>query len=151
MISQIIWCQTLGNSYACRSSKNTVNKELMFTSVHLNITLNPTANTLERTLLKAIKEGAMEEIIRKFLFTYRTTSYPMMDGKSPAEQLIGRTVRTINSAMLLKDKTNESAKSQKEVCLLSAISFLLLISERVTSGRLKLWSKNGKKSSMKSR
>lgn len=97
----------------------------MFTSVHLHITLNPTTNTFERALLKVIGEGAMEEIIRKFPFTYRTTPYPMLDGKSPAELLIGRKVRTINSAMLLKNQTNEPQKVKKRCFAVGDLVFTL--------------------------
>ncbi|VUZ41879.1 unnamed protein product [Hymenolepis diminuta] len=41
-------------------------------------------------------------------------SSSMVGSKSPAELIMERTIRTINHAMIPKDKTNESAKFMKE-------------------------------------
>lgn len=70
-------------------------------------------DAFKRVLLKAKKEGATEDVIQKFLLSYRSTPHPMMDSKSLAELLVGRAVRTINHAMLSKNNINEPAKSRK--------------------------------------
>ncbi|KAM3186753.1 hypothetical protein ACTXT7_003672 [Hymenolepis weldensis] len=41
-------------------------------------------DTFKRALLKAKQEGTTEEVIRKFLLTYRTIAHPMLDGKAIA-------------------------------------------------------------------
>ena len=54
----------------------------------------------------------MDEVLQTFLLTYRTTPNPATpDGKSPAEALMGRQLRTINHGLLPRDQpTNEPAK-----------------------------------------
>ncbi|VUZ39961.1 unnamed protein product [Hymenolepis diminuta] len=51
-------------------------------------------------MLKVTGEGATEEVIGKFLLTYRTTPHQMLGGKSTVELLMGRTLRTTNYAMI---------------------------------------------------
>lgn len=66
------------------------------------------------SLPKAKGEGLTDEVTRKSLLTYRTNAHLMLCGKSPAELLMRRTVQTINSAMLPKNKTNEPKKRPYE-------------------------------------
>lgn len=90
------------------------------------------ADTFKSDLLKEKRELVREEVIRKSLLTFRTTSHPMLGGKYTAELLMVIMVRTISHTMIAKDKTNESTKGPKRgVCL-------LMISESVTPRRLKL-------------
>ena len=64
-------------------------------------------DTFKRALLKSRGEGPMEEVLQTFLFTYRTTPNPATpDGRSPAEVLMGRQLRTINHGLLPRDQPN---------------------------------------------
>ena len=72
-------------------------------------------NPLKRVLLKIKEEGGTEESIRRFLITYRTSIHPKLNGKSPAEVLMGRTIRTINHAMLPGTTSSKSKKLLKQV------------------------------------
>lgn len=52
-------------------------------------------DTLKRALRKLEGEGTMSEIVQIFLLNYRSTPNPSApDGKSPAEAVFGRTIRT---------------------------------------------------------
>ncbi|CAH8557945.1 unnamed protein product [Schistosoma intercalatum] len=58
-------------------------------------------DTLKRALLKGGGEGTTGQVIAKFLTSYRSTPNPNVpDGKSPAEAMFGRRIRTIFDAML---------------------------------------------------
>ena len=58
-------------------------------------------DTFKRALLKGGGEGPTEQVITKFLTSYRSTPNPNVpDGKSPAEVMFGRRVRTVFNAML---------------------------------------------------
>ncbi|CAI2736565.1 unnamed protein product [Schistosoma spindalis] len=58
-------------------------------------------DTFKRALLKGGGEGTTGQVITKFLTTYRTTPNPNVpDGKSPAEAMFGRRIRTVFNAML---------------------------------------------------
>ena len=52
-------------------------------------------DSLKRAWLKIKGEGGTEGSIRRFLITYRKSVHLMFNGKSPAEILMGRTIRTI--------------------------------------------------------
>ncbi|CAH8818944.1 unnamed protein product [Schistosoma curassoni] len=57
-------------------------------------------DTFKRALLKGEGEGT-SQVITKFLTAYRTTPNPIVpDGKSPAEAMFGRSIRTIFNVML---------------------------------------------------
>ncbi|PIO65753.1 integrase core domain protein [Teladorsagia circumcincta] len=51
-------------------------------------------DTFKRTLQKLRGEGATQEALQKFLFTYRRTPCPTLSGKSPAEVFLGRRLRS---------------------------------------------------------
>ena len=53
--------------------------------------------------------------IRRILITYRTSVHPRLNGKSPAEVLMGRTIRTINYAMLPGTTSSKSENLLKRV------------------------------------
>ena len=53
--------------------------------------------------------------MRRFLITYRTSVHPGLNGKSPAEVLMERTVRTINHPMLPGTMPSKPEKSLKRV------------------------------------
>ncbi|BHF62166.1 hypothetical protein SprV_0100514700 [Sparganum proliferum] len=58
-------------------------------------------DTFKRALLKAHGEGTTDEIVQVFLFSYRTTPNPASPGGvSPAEELMGRQLRTTFHALV---------------------------------------------------
>ena len=57
----------------------------------------------------------MEGSIRRFLITYRTSVHLRFNRKSPAEVLMGRTIRTISHAMLPRTTSSKSEKLLKRV------------------------------------
>ena len=70
-------------------------------------------DTLKRVLLKTVGEGGAEGSIRRFLITYRTSVHPRLNERSPADVLMGRTIRTINHAMLPRTNSSKSEKLLK--------------------------------------
>ncbi|KAA3674010.1 uncharacterized protein DEA37_0012162 [Paragonimus westermani] len=62
-------------------------------------------DTFKRALLKSRGEGTTDEVLQEFLFVYRTTPNPATpDGRSSAEALVGRKLRTVHYALI---PTNE--------------------------------------------
>ena len=60
-------------------------------------------DTFKRTIQKLKGEGITEELVQKFLLTYRSTPCPASpDQKSPAENFIGRQIRTPLSDLQLQ-------------------------------------------------
>ena len=58
-------------------------------------------DTFKRAIIKARGEGTTDEILQTFLSVYRTTPNPATSsGRSPAELLIGRKIRTIHQHLL---------------------------------------------------
>lgn len=67
-------------------------------------------DTFKRALLKSRGEGTSEDILRKFLFAYRTTPNGATPNHvSPAEALMGRKLRTIHHAMLPRTEAHQEA------------------------------------------
>ena len=67
-------------------------------------------DTFKRALLKARGEETSAEVIRKFLFTYRTTpNNAVPNHQSPAEALMGRQLRTIHHALQPKNLAAQEA------------------------------------------
>ena len=72
-------------------------------------------DTFKRALLKSRGEGNTEEILQEFLLAYRTTPSPTVpEGRTPAEALMGRKLRTVHSALIpveplpqLNDQANQ--------------------------------------------
>lgn len=65
-------------------------------------------DTFKRALQKSRGEGTSDEIIRTFLFVYRTTpSESVPNQQSPAEALMGRKLRTVHDAMLPKQRDSQ--------------------------------------------
>ncbi|CAH8585986.1 unnamed protein product [Schistosoma intercalatum] len=57
-------------------------------------------DTFKRALLKRGGEGTTGQVITRFLTSYRSTRNPnVQDGKSPAEAMFGRRIRTVFDAM----------------------------------------------------
>ncbi|KAK4468997.1 hypothetical protein MN116_000139 [Schistosoma mekongi] len=78
-------------------------------------------DTFKRALIKAQGEGGLEEILYKFLFTYRSTPNLETVGKiSPAEAMFGRKIRMSldslkpNSATTIKRNTKMEAQYNKK-------------------------------------
>ncbi|CAH8568978.1 unnamed protein product [Schistosoma guineensis] len=68
-------------------------------------------DTFKRALLKGGGEGATEQVITKFLTSYRSTPNPnVQDGKSPAEAMFGRRIRTVFDAMLPSKLVDERSR-----------------------------------------
>lgn len=58
-------------------------------------------DTLKRSLRKGVMEASADELLERFLFDYRITPNPNApEGKSPAECLMGRKLRSVFDAML---------------------------------------------------
>ncbi|CAH8535475.1 unnamed protein product [Dicrocoelium dendriticum] len=68
-------------------------------------------DTFKRSLLKMRGEGTTQEILDTFLLVYRSTSNPQVPNQlSPAEALMGRKLRTVNS-LLTPRCTNEQERN----------------------------------------
>ena len=64
-------------------------------------------DTFKRALVKAKGEVTTEEALQRFLLVYRSTpNKTQREGKSPAEALMGRKLRTINSALQPTEHTS---------------------------------------------
>ena len=72
-------------------------------------------DTSKRALRKTKEEERTEWLIRRFLTTYRTSVHSRLNGKSLAEVLIWRTVRTINHATLIRSASCKPEKLLKRV------------------------------------
>ncbi|CAH8672200.1 unnamed protein product [Schistosoma rodhaini] len=65
-------------------------------------------DTIKRALLKGGREGNPEQVVRRFLMTYRVTPNPVVpEGKSPAVCMFGRKIRTIFDKILPPKKTTK--------------------------------------------
>ena len=70
-------------------------------------------DTFKRAMLKARGEGTTYDIIERFLFVYRTTPHDLLPNfKSPAEMLMGRKLRTVQSAMIPKPLAEQRPQLQ---------------------------------------
>ncbi|KAH9585992.1 hypothetical protein MS3_00007063 [Schistosoma haematobium] len=68
-------------------------------------------DTFKRALLKGGGEGTTEQVITKFLTSYRSTPNPnVQDGKSPAEAMFGRRIRAVFDAMLPSKLVDERSR-----------------------------------------
>ncbi|CAH8606257.1 unnamed protein product [Schistosoma rodhaini] len=73
---------------------------------------------LKRALLKMGGEGTVEEALQQFLISYRITPSPnCQDGKSPAEIMFGRPIRTFFDVLIPKDRISGLQKNKKGNCL----------------------------------
>ncbi|CAH8491048.1 unnamed protein product [Schistosoma rodhaini] len=73
---------------------------------------------LKRALLKMGGEGNVEEALQQFLISYRITPSPnCQDGKSPAEIMFGRPIRTFFDVLNPKDRISGLQKNNKGNCL----------------------------------
>ena len=65
-------------------------------------------DTIKRALVKGGGGAIPEQVISKFLMSYRVTPNPAVpEGKSPAECMFGREIRTVFSSVLPPRKTSE--------------------------------------------
>lgn len=72
-------------------------------------------DTLKRTLRKIRSGGeTLEEALQTFLQVYRTTPTADLGGKSPAEVMFGRPIRTISSMILPPSYSTAAAQSKAE-------------------------------------
>ena len=73
-------------------------------------------DTFKRTIQKLKGEGVTEELVQKFLLTYRSKPCPASpDQKSPAESFIGRQIRTPLSDLQLQIRRGRS--TSKKSCM----------------------------------
>ncbi|CAH8515513.1 unnamed protein product [Schistosoma bovis] len=73
-------------------------------------------DTIKRALVKGGGEGVPEQVINKFLMSYRVTPNPAVpEGKSPAECMFGRKIRTVFNSMLPPRKTNKPTNENRKV------------------------------------
>nr|CAJ00233.1 TPA: gag-pol polyprotein [Schistosoma mansoni] len=73
---------------------------------------------LKRALLRWGGEGNVEEALQQFLISYRITPSPnCQDGKSPAEIMFGRPIRTFFDVLNPKDRISGLQKNNKGNCL----------------------------------
>ena len=75
-------------------------------------------DTFKRTLQKLKGEGITEELVQKFLLCYRFTPCPSSPyQKSPAENFLGRQIRTALSDLQLSTKRGDVKYSEKKSCM----------------------------------
>ncbi|KAK4472137.1 hypothetical protein MN116_000435, partial [Schistosoma mekongi] len=77
-------------------------------------------DTLKRALKKEGGDSVPIQVVDKFLMSYRVTPNPAVpEGKSPAECMFGRKVRTIFNSMLPQQRTNKSNGESQQTTIRS--------------------------------